>query len=92
MNERLQEYVDSRGLPIQADRQRGVIRDVKILGVRSRNGRTYLAEAIGQAVSGHGWMGTDGFGQASYRVTAVEAGGDLTLQFFHPLFLSQIKM
>lgn len=27
----------------------------------------------GQAVSGHGWMGTDGFGQASYRVTAVEA-------------------
>ncbi len=51
MNERLQEYVDSRGLPIQADRQRGIIRGVKILGVRSRNGRTYLAEAIGQAVS-----------------------------------------
>ena len=51
MNEKLQEYVDSRGLPIQADRQRGIIRGVKILGVRSRNGRTYLAEAIGQAVS-----------------------------------------
>ncbi len=51
MNERLQEYVDSRGLPIQADRERGIIRGVKILGVRSQNGRTYLAEAIGQAVS-----------------------------------------
>ncbi len=50
MNERLQEYVDSRGLPIHADRERGVIRGVKILGVRSQNGRTYLAEAMGQAV------------------------------------------
>ncbi len=27
----------------------------------------------GQAVSGQGWMATDGFGEASYRVTAVEA-------------------
>lgn len=51
MNERLQEYVDSRGVPIQTDRQSGVIRGVKILGVHSRNGRTYLAEAIDQAVS-----------------------------------------
>lgn len=51
MNERLQEYVDSRGLPIHADRERGIIRGVKILGVRSRNGRTYLPEAVGQAVS-----------------------------------------
>lgn len=50
MNERLQEYVDSRGLPIQTDRERGIIRGVKVLGVRSQNGRTYLAEAIGQAV------------------------------------------
>lgn len=51
MNERLQEYVDSRGLAIQTDRQRGIIHGVKILGVHSRNGRTYLAEAIDQAVS-----------------------------------------
>jgi AcrR family transcriptional regulator len=50
MNERLQEYVDSRGLSIGTDRQRGIIRGVKILGVRSQNGRTYLAEAIGEAV------------------------------------------
>lgn len=34
MNETLQEYVDSRGQPIQVDRQRGVIRGVKILGIR----------------------------------------------------------
>ena len=27
----------------------------------------------GQTVSGQGWMATDGFGEASYRVTAVEA-------------------
>ena len=51
MNETLQEYVDSRGLAIQTDRQRGIIRGVKILGVHSRNGRTYLADAIDQAVS-----------------------------------------
>ena len=51
MNERLQEFVDSRGLPIQADRERGIIRGVKILGVHSRNGRTYLAEALDRAVS-----------------------------------------
>ena len=49
MNETLQEYVDSRGMPVRADREHGVIRGVKILGVRSRNGRTYLAEAICQA-------------------------------------------
>ena len=51
MNERLQEFVDSRGLPIQADRERGIIRGVKILGVHSRNGRNYLPDAIDQAVS-----------------------------------------
>ena len=50
MNEELQEYVDSRGLAIQTDRDRGVIRGVKILGARSRNGRTYLAQAMNQAV------------------------------------------
>ena len=50
MNERLQEYANSRGLSINVDRERGIIRGVKILGTRSQNGRTYLAEAIGQAV------------------------------------------
>ncbi|HUT11859.1 MAG TPA: hypothetical protein VMY42_15265 [Thermoguttaceae bacterium] len=49
MIETLQEFVDSRGVRMRADRQSGVIRGVKILGINSRNGRTYLPEAISQA-------------------------------------------
>ena len=49
MNETLQEFVDSRGVAVRVDRQGGVIRGVKILGVESRNGRTYLAEALAEA-------------------------------------------
>ena len=49
MNELLQEFVDSRGVSMRVDRQRGVIRGVKILGLHSRNGRTYLPEALQQA-------------------------------------------
>ena len=44
MNETLQEFVDSRGVPVRVDRQGGVIRGVKILGVESRNGRVRLPE------------------------------------------------
>jgi hypothetical protein len=50
MHESLQEYVDSRGVGIRVDRQRGIIRGVKILGLESRNGRTYREEALLQAV------------------------------------------
>jgi hypothetical protein len=32
-----------------------------------------LEAGDGQAVSGQGWMATDGFGEARYRLTAVEA-------------------
>jgi hypothetical protein len=32
-----------------------------------------LEAGAGQTVEGEGWMVTDGFGEASYRVTAVEA-------------------
>ena len=46
MTEVLQEYVDSRGVAMRVDRQAGVIRGVKILGLKSRNGRTYLPEAL----------------------------------------------
>ncbi len=49
MNETLNEYVDSRGVPMGVDRRRGIIRGVKILGVESRNGRIYLPEAIRDA-------------------------------------------
>jgi hypothetical protein len=49
MNETLQEFVDSRGVAMRVDGRNGVIRGVKILGLQSRNGRTYLAEALAQA-------------------------------------------
>lgn len=47
--ETLQEFSDSRGVPMRVDREAGVIRGVKILGRESRNGRTYLPEALSQA-------------------------------------------
>jgi hypothetical protein len=50
MNELLQEFCDSRGVPMRVDRQAGVIRGVKILGLQSRNGRQYLPEALAKAV------------------------------------------
>ena len=43
MNETLQEFVDSRGVAIRVDRPASVVRGVKILGLKSRNGRTYSA-------------------------------------------------
>jgi hypothetical protein len=49
MPEMLQEYADSRGVAVEVDRQAGVIRGVKILGLESRNGRTYLPEALAEA-------------------------------------------
>jgi len=50
MTEMLQEFVDSRGVGVRVDRADGVIRGVKILGVESRNGRTYLPDALTEAV------------------------------------------
>lgn len=51
MQEHLQEFVDSRGVTLALDRQAGVIRGVKVLGLQSRNGRTYLPEALAAAVA-----------------------------------------
>ena len=50
MTEMLQEFVDSRGVGVRVDRANGVIRGVKILGIVSRNGRTYLPDALTAAV------------------------------------------
>lgn len=50
MNETLREFVDSRGVTIRVDRAEGVIRGVKILGLHSHNGRTYLPETLARAV------------------------------------------
>ena len=50
MTDLLQEFCDSRGLTLRVDRQAGVIRGIKILGPRSRNGRDYLQDALARAV------------------------------------------
>ncbi len=49
MTETLQEFFDSRGVNMRVDARTGVIHGVKILGLQSRNGRTYLPEALGAA-------------------------------------------
>ncbi len=49
MAEMFQEYADSRGVAVRVDRQQGVIRGVKILGLQSRNGRVYRPEALVEA-------------------------------------------
>ena len=51
MAEELQEYCDSRGVRMRVDRESGVIRGVKILGLQSRNGRSYLPDALRQAAA-----------------------------------------
>ena len=49
MTDMLREYCDSRGVAMRVDRQGGVIRGVKVLGLQSRNGRAYLPDALRQA-------------------------------------------
>ena len=49
MEELLQEFVDSRGVEMRVDRQQGVLRGVKLLGLQSRNGRKYLPDALSAA-------------------------------------------
>jgi hypothetical protein len=49
MEELLQEFVDSRGVEVRVDRQQGVLRGVKLLGLQSRNGRKYLPDALSAA-------------------------------------------
>jgi len=46
MDENLQEFVNSRGVQVRVDREGGIIRGVKLLGLRSRNGRQYLPTAL----------------------------------------------
>jgi hypothetical protein len=51
MSELLQEYVDSRSQRLRVDREAGVIRGVKLLGLASRNGRRYREQALAEAVA-----------------------------------------
>jgi hypothetical protein len=51
MTETLQEYVDSRGVSLRVDRDAGVLRGVKLIGMESLNGRRYQGTALSAAVS-----------------------------------------
>lgn len=51
MPEILCEFVDSRGVTVRVDRQAGVLRGVKLLGLESRNGRSYRPQALAQAAA-----------------------------------------
>lgn len=48
--ETIQEYATSSGLNPKVDRERGVISGVKLLGLSSKNGRTYEAAAVAKAL------------------------------------------
>jgi hypothetical protein len=50
MSELLQEYVDSGHQQLRVDRTAGVIRGVKLLGLRSKNGRRYQENALSEAI------------------------------------------
>lgn len=45
----LHEYVHSENISIHVDREQGIIHGVKVLGLQSRNGRSYLPEALKEA-------------------------------------------
>lgn len=49
MDQVLQELCDSRGAAMRVDRESGVIRGVKILGLESRNRRAYVPDALAAA-------------------------------------------
>lgn len=51
MEQRLQEFVDSSGQSIRVDAERGVLRGVKLLGLTSKNGRTYRESALVSAIT-----------------------------------------
>ncbi len=51
MSELLQEHVDSGNQPLRVDRTAGVIRGVKLLGLRSKNGRRYRENALSEAAA-----------------------------------------
>ncbi len=48
--EAIQEYADSTGLTPEVDRESGVIRGVKILGLQSKNKRRYTPECVAAAI------------------------------------------
>jgi hypothetical protein len=51
MAEMLLEFCDSRGVKLAVNRESGVIEGVKVLGLMSKNGRSYLKETVARAAS-----------------------------------------
>lgn len=51
MAQPLQEYVDSRGVAMTVDRQIGILRGVKLIGLESRNDRRYRESALSGAAT-----------------------------------------
>jgi hypothetical protein len=47
----LTEYADNRGVALRVDREANVIKGVKVLGLDSKNGRSYTREAVSQAAA-----------------------------------------
>ena len=45
------EFVDNRGLTLAVDAAAGVVKNVKLLGAKSANGRTYSEAAMRDAVT-----------------------------------------
>ncbi len=95
MTETLQELFDSRGVRMGVDRHSGVIRGVKILGLESRNGRTYLPEALAAAAPLYegakvnvnhpkgGPAGPRDYQDRIGVIRSVKAGGDGLFADFH---------
>jgi hypothetical protein len=50
LNEQITEFVNSGQADLRVDRELGVVRGVKILGLTSKNNRTYLHEALTRAI------------------------------------------
>ena len=48
--ETIEEYVDNRSQPLRVDRERGIVRGAKLLGLTSANGRRYTEQALATAV------------------------------------------
>ena len=68
MDENLQEFFDSRGVQMRIDREAGILRGVKILGLQSRNNRLYSAGSAGPG--GAALRGRQGQRQSSQRPPA----------------------
>ncbi len=51
MAQLLQEYVNSRGVAMSVDREVGILRGVKLIGLESRNGRRYRESALTAAAA-----------------------------------------